>query len=47
MIICSRVRSSDYHYSVAGCATGGGVVDAVVVYGGLEEVGIGFEPGGC
>lgn len=42
VVVCSGVRAADYHYGVAGCGGGGGVVDAVVVYGWLEEVGVFF-----
>jgi hypothetical protein len=42
VIVCSGVGAADDHDGIAG--GGGGVVDAVVVDGGLEEVRIGFEP---
>lgn len=42
MEVCSGVRSADDHDGVAGCGWGGGVIDAVVVYRGLEEVGVFF-----
>lgn len=42
VIVCSCVGAADYHYRVAGGAGGGGMVDAVVVDWGAEEVGVGF-----
>lgn len=42
VVVCSRVGAADDHDGVAGGV--GGVVDAVVVDGGLEEMGVGFEP---
>lgn len=45
MVVCSSVGSADDHDGVAGCGRGGGVVDAVVVDGWLEKVGVGLEPG--
>lgn len=42
VVVCAGVGAADYHYCVAGSARGGGVVDAVVVNRGLEEVGVGF-----
>jgi hypothetical protein len=44
VVVGAGVGAADYHYRVAGGGGGGRVVDAVVVYGGLEEVGVGFEP---
>lgn len=44
VVVCSGVGAADYHYCVALRGGGGGVVDAVVVYRGLEEVGVGFQP---
>lgn len=45
VVVGAGVGAADYHYGVAGCVWGGGVVDAVVVDWGTEEVGVGFEPG--
>lgn len=45
VVVCSCIGSPDYHHGVPCCCRGGGVVDAVVVHRGLEEVGVGFEPG--
>jgi len=39
VVVGSGVGSTDYHYGEVG------VVDAVVVDGGFEEVGVFFEPG--
>lgn len=41
----ARVGPADDHHRVAGRRRGGGVVDAVVVDGGLQEVRVGLEPG--
>lgn len=45
VVVCSCVGSANDHDGVAGCGRGGGVVDAVVVDGWLEKVGVGVEPG--
>ena len=42
VVVCSCVGAADYHDCVAGGAGGGGVVDAVVVDWGAEEVGVCF-----
>ena len=42
MVVCTSVGAADDHDGVAG--GGGGVVDAVVINGRLEEVRVGFEP---
>lgn len=44
VVICARVGPADDHNGVPFCGGGGGVVDAIVVDGGLEEVGIFFKP---
>lgn len=45
VVVSAGVRAANYHHRVPrGCGRGG-VVDAVVVYRGLEEVGVGFKPG--
>jgi hypothetical protein len=45
MVVSAGVRAADYHHRVPRGCGGGGVVNAVVVYRGLEEVGVGFKPG--
>lgn len=42
VVVCSCVGSADDHDGVSGGS--GWMVDAVVVDGGLEKMGIGFEP---
>lgn len=44
VVVCSRVGTADDHYGVARGVSRRGVVHAVVVYGGLEEVRVGFQP---
>lgn len=44
VVVGAGVGAADYHYSIAGGSRGGGVVDAVIVDGRLEEMGVSFEP---
>lgn len=44
VVVGARVGAADDHDRVAFCGRRGRVVDAVVVDGGLEEMGVGFEP---
>lgn len=44
VVVSARVGAAYDHDGVALCCGGGGVVDAVVVDGGLEEMGVLFEP---
>lgn len=44
VVVGTGIGAADYHYCVAGSSRGGGVVDAVVVDRGLEDVGVSFEP---
>lgn len=42
VVVCAGIGAADYHDRVAGGGGGGGVVDAVVVDGRLEKVGVGL-----
>lgn len=44
VVICARIGPANDHNGVSFCGRGGGVVDAVVVDGGLEKVGVFFKP---
>jgi hypothetical protein len=46
MVVSSGIGPTQDHDSVSLSFRGGGVVDTVVVHGGLEEVGVVFKPGG-
>lgn len=45
VVVCTGVGTAYHHDGKTGCGRGGGVIDAVVVHRGLEEVGVVFEPG--
>lgn len=47
VVVCASVRAANDHYGVALRGGGGRVIDAVVVDGGLEEVGVFGEPAGA